>query len=73
LALAYRPSTGATSQSFVVDMSKFAAQVTAQWYDPTVGNYTSIGSFTNSGTHTFNSPNTNSAGQNDFVLVLQTQ
>jgi hypothetical protein len=52
-------------------MSQFAAQVTARWFDPTAGTYASIGSFANSGTHTFNSPSTNSAGQNDFVLVLQ--
>ena len=72
LALAYRPATGTTSQSFVVNMSQLAAQVTARWYDPTVGTYTSIGSFANSGMHTFDSPSTNGAGANDFVLVLQT-
>jgi hypothetical protein len=73
LAVAYRPSTGQGSQSFVVNMSKLAGQVTARWYDPTAGAYTAIGTFANSGTHTFDSPNTNGAGDNDFVLVLQTQ
>jgi hypothetical protein len=73
LAVAYRPSTGNTSQSFVVDMSKLSGQVTARWYDPTAGTYASIGTFANSGTHTFDSPATNSAGDNDFVLVLQAQ
>jgi hypothetical protein len=71
LALAYRPATGTASQSFVVDMSQLAGQVTARWYDPTAGTYAAIGSFPNSGTHTFDSPSTNAAGQNDFVLVLQ--
>jgi hypothetical protein len=71
LALAYQPATGQTSQSFLVTMSQFAGQVTARWFDPTAGTYVSIGSFANSGTRTFNSPSTNSAGQNDFVLVLQ--
>jgi chitodextrinase len=70
LALAYQPATGTTSQSFLVNMGQFAGSVTAQWYDPTNGTYTTIGTFANSGTHTFNSPSTNSAGQNDFVLVL---
>jgi hypothetical protein len=71
LALAYKPATGTASQSFTVNMGPFAGQVTASWYDPTAGTYASIGTFANSGTHTFNSPNTNGAGQNDFVLVLQ--
>jgi hypothetical protein len=73
LALAYRPATGQTSQSFVVKMSQFAGQVTARWYDPTAGTYVPIGNLANSGTHTFDSPSTNGAGDNDFVLVLQTQ
>jgi hypothetical protein len=72
LAIAYRPATGQTSQSVVVNMSQLAGQVTARWYDPTAGSYASIGSFANSGMHTFDSPSTNGAGANDFVLVLQT-
>jgi hypothetical protein len=71
LALAYRPATGATSQSFNVKMSQFSGQVTARWYDPTAGTYTNIGSFPNSGMHTFDSPKANGAGDNDFVLVIQ--
>jgi len=73
LAVAYHPSTGKTSQGFDVDLGHFAGSVTARWYDPTAGTYTAIGTFTNSGMHTFDSPATNSAGVNDFVLVLQTQ
>jgi hypothetical protein len=71
LGLAYKPSTGTGSQSFNVNLAKFVGSVTAQWYDPTNGTYTSIGTFANSCTHTFTSPTTNSAGQNDFVLVLK--
>jgi hypothetical protein len=71
LALAYQPASGTTSQSFLVNMGRFVGSVTAQWYDPTNGTYTTIGTFANSGTHTFTSPSTNSAGQNDFVLVLR--
>lgn len=71
LAVAYRPATGTTSQSFPVDMSKLTGQVTAEWYDPTAGTYASIGSFPSSGMHTFDSPSTNAAGDNDFVLVLK--
>jgi fibronectin type 3 domain-containing protein len=71
LALAYKPSTGTGSQSFNVNMGQFAGTVTAQWYDPTNGTYTPIGSFANSGSHTFTSASSNSVGQNDFVLVLK--
>lgn len=71
LALAYKPATGSGSQSFTVNMGRFVGSVTAQWYDPTNGTYTTIGSFANSGSRTFNAPSTNSAGQNDWVLVLR--
>ncbi|MGH7284439.1 MAG: DUF4038 domain-containing protein [Polyangiaceae bacterium] len=73
MAIAYRPSTGTTSQSFVVDLSQLAGEVSAEWYDPTAGTYASIGSFANTGTHTFDSTTTNSAGDDDFVLVLKTK
>jgi hypothetical protein len=73
LALGYQPATGQTSQTFNVVLSHFTGQVAAQWFDPTAGTYTAIGSFANSGMHAFASPNTNSVGQNDFVLVLQAQ
>jgi fibronectin type 3 domain-containing protein len=72
LALAYKPSTGTGSQSFTVNMAKFSGPVTAQWFDPTNGTYITIGTgLANSGTQTFTSPSTNSAGQNDFVLILK--
>src|SRR5262249_4785151 len=71
LAIAYKPNTGTSSQSFTVNMSRFSGGVTARWYDPTNGTYITIGTnLANSGMMTFNSPSTNSAGQNDFVLVL---
>jgi hypothetical protein len=70
LGLAYKPSTGTGSQAFTVNLGTFSGAVTAQWYDPTAGTYLNVGTFNNSGTYTFDSPSTNSAGQNDFVLVL---
>ncbi|OAI45604.1 hypothetical protein AYO44_12740, partial [Planctomycetaceae bacterium SCGC AG-212-F19] len=72
LGLAYKPSTGTGSQTFTVNMSKFSGPVTAQWFDPTNGAFTTIGTgLANSGTQTFTSPATNSGGQNDFVLILK--
>ncbi len=71
LALAYRPANGSGSQSFVVNLDAFTGPVTARWYDPTAGSDMSIGTFDNSGMHTFAAPGTNGAGDNDFVLLLQ--
>jgi hypothetical protein len=73
LALGYQPANGSGAQSFDVKLDPFAGQVSASWFDPTDGSSQDIGSFANSGTHTFDSPATNSAGDNDFVLVLRTQ
>jgi hypothetical protein len=70
LAVAYKPSTGTGSQAFTVNLGTFSGNVTAQWYDPTNGTYIGIGTFANSGTYTFNSSDSNSVGQNDFVLLL---
>jgi hypothetical protein len=73
LAIAYKPPSGGGGQSFTVHMNQFAGPVTAQWYDPTNGTYFNIGSaLANSGDQVFTSPAANSAGQNDFVLVLKT-
>ena len=49
-------------------MSKFSGTVRASWFDPRRGNWSPIGQFPASGTHTF-TPLTNGYGQ-DWVLVL---
>src|SRR5262249_15068623 len=62
LAVAYKPASGTSAQSFTVNMSRFTGPVTAQWFDPTTGTFTSIDSgLANSGTRTFTAPGTNSA------------
>jgi len=73
LAVGYKPPTGSSGQNFLVNMSRLAGPVTARWFDPTAGTYAPIGSgLANTGTRTFTSPGANSAGQNDWVLVLTT-
>ncbi len=70
LSLTYVPS----ATTLTIAMNNFAGtSVTAQWYDPTNGTFTAItGSpFPNTGTQTFATPGTNSAGDPDWVLVLQ--
>lgn len=72
LAVAYLPGPSSL-QTITVSLAKFAGSVTARWYDPTSGSFSSItGSpFTNSGTHNFTPTAANSAGNDDWVLVLQ--
>jgi hypothetical protein len=69
LVVAYTP----TNHTFTVDMTKLSGEVTAQWFDPTNGTYNPVqGSpLANVGTHEFTSPGTNSAGDSDWVLLLE--
>ena len=70
VALTYCPN----ATTLTVNLAEFSGPVTAQWYDPSKGTYTTIiGSpFANSGTHDFATPGTNHDGNPDWVLVLGT-
>ena len=72
LAVAYLPGPSGL-QTITVNLASFSGGVTARWFDPTNGQYTSISGspFANSGTHNFTPPSANSAGENDWVLLLQ--
>lgn len=70
-AIIYTP----VSTTLTVNMTKFSGPVTARWYDPTTGNFTTIpGSpFVNSGSQNFAAPlgtHSDGTGANDWVLVL---
>lgn len=69
LLLAYVPP--AHTGSVTVDMTKLGASVTARWFDPANATFTSIGTFANTGTHAFTTPGNNSAGDADWLLVLE--
>jgi Protein of unknown function (DUF4038)/Putative collagen-binding domain of a collagenase len=56
--------------TLTIDMSTLSGRVTAQWYDPTNNSYSSIGEYDHSGMIQFTSPAANSAGEQDFVLLL---
>ena len=53
-------------------MTALRGTVTARWYDPTSGTYTTLAGspFPNTTTRAFTTPSANSAGQADWVLVL---
>ena len=69
LAMAYVPS----SRTITVDLSKLSGIVTARWYDPTNGTFTSIAGspFPNAGSVQLATPGRNAAGDGDWVLVLE--
>ena len=69
LAMAYVPS----SRTITVDLSTLGGSVTARWYDPTNGTFTSIAGspFPNVGSVQFATPATNAGGDGDWVLVLE--
>jgi hypothetical protein len=66
--VAYMPNTGRVT----IDLAKLSGRVKVSWFDPTKGQFRFVqGSpFENNGKCDFTSPGRNSAGENDFVLVL---
>jgi hypothetical protein len=70
LGIAYCP----TGAPVMVALSKFSAEVRARWYDPTNGQFRGIADspFANAGARPFTPPGKNSAGDSDWVLVLET-
>jgi len=67
LLVAYLSSNAANP---TIDMTKLSGTVHARWFNPSSGVYTDIGSFPNTGTHTFTKPGNNGTGFSDWVLVL---
>jgi hypothetical protein len=71
LMVAYVPPDH--SGPITVDMTAMAGPSRARWFDPTSGAYTNIGTgLPNTGSRQFTTPGNNSAGDKDWVLVLQT-
>lgn len=69
LGMAYLPQGG----TITVAMSKLQNDITARWFDPTNDMFHAIAGspFSNRGSHRFTSPGKNSAGDPDWVLVLE--
>lgn len=70
LLVAYIPP--AHEGGITVNMNVLSNKVNAYWFDPTNGMYTSIKDFSlnNKGHTSFTPPGKNSAGENDWVLLL---
>jgi hypothetical protein len=69
LVIAYMP----TQRTITVDMTRLSGMVTARWYDPANGTFTSIAGspFANTGSRQFTPPGANSDGDGDWVLLLE--
>jgi hypothetical protein len=74
LGVCYYPGRSGSRFDLTMNMSKMgggAGNSSARWYDPTNGTYRTIGKLVNSGSHTFTTPDANSKGAADWVLVLE--
>lgn len=67
--VAYAPDANGTS-AFSIDMTLMGGPTLARWFDPASGAFTTIGVIAASGTHSFTPPGANSAGDDDWVLML---
>jgi hypothetical protein len=69
LGMAYLPQGG----TITVAMTNLQTNITARWFDPSANTFTNIAGspFSNTGTQVFTSPGSNSAGDPDWVLVLE--
>ena len=71
LAVAYLPA----ARPITIDLSKMAGPATVRWYDPTNGAYVdgAAAELLNSGERRLTPPGRNSAGDEDWVLLLEAQ
>lgn len=67
LAVVYVP----TPRTFTVDLSQLHGPVTARWFDPTDGTYTTLGRFASGALQQFTPPVPKNPGDPDVVLLLQ--
>ncbi|MGD0745742.1 MAG: putative collagen-binding domain-containing protein, partial [Verrucomicrobiota bacterium] len=70
LGMAYLPQGG----TITVDMNRLQNPITARWFDPSANTFKAIAGslFANTGKHRFTPPRRNSAGDRDWVLLLET-
>jgi hypothetical protein len=69
LGMAYLPQGG----TITIALTNLQNAITARWFDPSANSFTTIAGspFSNTGIQNFTSPGNNSAGNPDWVLVLE--
>jgi hypothetical protein len=71
LLVAYVPPTGRRSRSLAIDLSRMRGPARVRWYDPSTGGWIPVtGLLPVSGGVALETPGANSAGTNDWALVL---
>jgi uncharacterized repeat protein (TIGR01451 family) len=67
--IAYLPQGG----TITVAMTNLQSNITARWFDPSANTFTNIAGspFSNTNSQNFTSPGNNSAGNSDWVLLLE--
>ena len=72
LLVAYVPPTGTRPRSFALDLSRMRGAGRARWYDPSTGGWVYIsGTLPHSAAVELETPGTNGAGANDWILVFE--
>ena len=72
LLVAYVPPTGTRPRSFALDLSRMRGAGRARWYDPSTGAWVYIpGTLPHSAAIELETPGTNGAGANDWILVVE--
>jgi hypothetical protein len=67
LGIAYLPQ----QSTIEVDMARLRGTVTAKWFNPTTGQFTTIATYSATGSRAFTSPPPHSDGHDDWVLLLR--
>ena len=73
LSVTYIPSAEVESRKLTVDLTQFCGPITARWYNPADGRWTSgyDGALPNRGSYPFGTPGDNGTRTNDWLLVLE--
>ncbi|MBC8052424.1 MAG: DUF4038 domain-containing protein [Sphingobacteriaceae bacterium] len=73
LVMAYVPNTGTGTRTLTVNMTTLTtSSVVAKWYNPTNGNTTTIGNFSNTNaSQIFTTPGNNAESNNDWLLIIE--
>jgi len=71
LSLTYVPSTGTAPRELEVELTQFMRPISARWFNPTTGLFSSGTLLNKDGPHRLRTPGDNGTQANDWVLVLE--
>jgi hypothetical protein len=71
LSLTYIPSTGTSQRELTLDTTQFPGGVSARWFNPTTGLFTTAKLLPRKGSNLLLTPGDNGTQANDWVLVVE--